>query len=82
LALPRKVGITARCQTPKKKEGSEKPSLVCADLFRARSPGDIPTPPRATIKLFDTACVTTAPAREHFLATRASGLPKENALNL
>jgi hypothetical protein len=65
-----------------KRRALRKPSLVCADLFRARSPGDIPTPPRATIKLFDTAFVTTAPAREHFPATRASGLPKENALNL
>src|ERR1700692_2914737 len=48
---------------PGKEKGRalRKPSLVGADLSTQETPGDIPTPPRATIKLFDaTLCITLA----------------------
>jgi len=42
------------------REGSEKPSLLML-VFLRKAPGDIPTPPRATTKLFDAVGVTTPP---------------------
>jgi hypothetical protein len=44
------------------REGSEKALPHPRRSSRARKTGDIPTPPRATTKLFEPPCVTTSPA--------------------
>jgi len=59
-AAPR-PGHGSAVREPKKKGGPEKPSLVRADLC-AQVPGYIPTPPRATTKLFDTGTRAEKPA--------------------
>ena len=42
-------------------ESAENALPCLADLFAPRSRDHIPTPPRATTKLFDATCVPTAP---------------------
>ena len=59
-AAPR-LGHGSAVRESKKKGGPEKPSLVRADLC-AQVPGYIPTPPRATTKLFDLTLCNAAPA--------------------
>src|SRR5882757_5056809 len=43
------------------RESAENALPCLADLFAPRSRDHIPTPPRATTKLFDATCVPTAP---------------------
>src|ERR1700682_826552 len=64
----------------KEKGRPEKPSLVRADLLAQGNRATSPPFPARRPNLFDTACVTTSSAREHFPAKWTSGLPKENAL--
>src|ERR1700744_4717293 len=47
--------LRTRANATRKQKGRalRKPCLVCPDLFAPGYPGDIPTPPRATTKLFE-----------------------------